>query len=362
MSIRRGGAAALAACLLLSVAACGGGGGGGGGTAFPIFPVTVGDAPVTQPPTTAPEPEPSAPEAPQPQLEYQLVSAVGLNAEKYLKLLDDEGSKGFRWAGYASFEQGPRQLLRKDKTPVATYAYELGALSSDMTEEAFLAAINEKGARGFRVMSGGLLFQKDGPAATRYSYVLKKSLRVSQTTQMGEFDFRDQLNEQGALGARYVGERWFSPTPGVVEPRSIFEVVDGTHYAYEALPPPESDAEMLEQMNAQGAKGYRFSSVAASLGPTGMFRHWMYVKDSKQASKFAYQVLGRPNNAADYLLQLKTQAERDAGIFAANFLSLDGMQAPGPMPVLRNIYSTSTACTGILCGELLQFAGIDQLL
>lgn len=211
-------------------------------------------------------------------------------------------------------------------------------------------------------MSGGF-FQKDESTAVGYSYLLKESRRFSQTTSPGEFDFLNHLNEQGASGARYVGDWSFRPEPGVIKFRSIFEVVDGARYVYEALPRPLSNAELLAQLNAQGAKGYRLFSIAASIGAAGVITQWIYVKDSNQASKFAYQILERPTNATDYLLQLKSQAERDAVIYATNFLSLDGTQIPGPLPVaLRTIYSTSTECKGILCGELWQFSGVDALL
>lgn len=74
-------------------------------------------------------------------------------------------------------------------------------------------------------------------------------------TASGTADFRTQLNTQGALGYRYVGLPGY---PGAS--RTLFVNDAAVAYTYEVLATPTTPVAFVDQVKAQGLRGFRLAS------------------------------------------------------------------------------------------------------
>lgn len=342
----------LSVALLVALTACGGGGGGGGGGAagFPIVPVA--GTPNTPPPATNPEPVPQDPVLPALSLDFELLTNE-FDPVKLLAALDAEGSRGFRWVVSPNFKNEPRHLLSKDSKATDKYINEF--LGLGLSEGDFLTQINARGAQGFRLATDGLLL-RNSSASAWYSYAMEATLRRSNTDPESLDGLLAQLNAQGAKGGRYIGEAYFAPFPdGRYNIHSVYENAGGALFQYEMLPRAGKDADFIAQLNAQGAKGFRFNFIAY---PKSGEAKAFYVKDKAQAPKFTYWIVDRPADASGFLAQLKDNASRGRAFFIDNYASgTDRVSGPGSSePVQKVIYSASEQCKGVLCGDLYSFS------
>lgn len=342
----------LSVALLAALTACGGGGGGGGGGAgFPIAPVAA--ALDTPPPATNPDPVPQDPVLPALTLDFQLL-AYEFDPVKLLAARNSEGSQGFRWVTSMSFNNDSGwRLLSKDTKATDKYVNEF--LDVGLSEGDFLTQVNARGAHGFWLAKDGVLLQNSSVSSS-YSYTMEASLRLSNTGPESLDGFLAQLNAQGAKGSRYIGEKYFAPfQDGRYNIQSVYENAGNGLFQYEMLPGPGKDADFTSQLNAQGAKGFRFNFVAyLKSGDTKVF----YVKDKAQTPKFTYWIVDRPGDAPGFLAQVKDNASRGRAFFIDGYASgTDTVSGPGSVgPKYKVIYSASEQCKGVLCGDLYSFS------
>lgn len=347
---------AFGSVLLATLTACGGGGGGGGGGGFPIAPIAV--TPNTPPPATNPDPVPQDPVLPALSLDFELLTNE-FDPVKLLAALNAEGSKGFRWLTSPNFKNDPRHVLSKDTKATDKYIVEF--LDVGLSQADYLTQIDARGAHGFKLINDGAL-QRNSAVSAWYSYTLETSLRRNNSNTDPNNDpvsldgFLAQLNAKGAQGNRYVGEKHFAPLPdGRFNIQSVYENAGNGAFQYEMLSRAGKDADFIAQLNAQGARGFRFNFIAyLKSGEAKAF----YVKDKAQTPKFSYWIADRPADASAFLAQLKDNASRGRAFFIDNYASgTDRVTGPGSSePAQKIIYSASAQCQGVLCGDLYAFS------
>jgi len=339
---------ALGIALLATLTACGGGGGGGGG-GFPIAPIAV-----TPPPAANPDPVPQDPVLPALSLDFQLLTNE-YDPVKLLATLNSEGSEGFRWEALLNFGTYSSYFFFNDTATTEIYTNEF--LAVGLNKEDFLTQVNARGAHGFRLVSDGSL-RKNSAVTAWYSYTMEISLRRTATNTYPESldAFLTQLNAQGAKGSRFIGEKYFAPIEeGRYNIHSVYEKAGDTLYEYEVLPKLVKDADFIAQLNAQGARGFRFNFTSSlKNGDNKVF----YVKDKAQTSKFTYWIVDRPGDASGFLAQLKDNASRGKAMFIDEYSSgTDSVSGPGSVTgKSKVIYSASEQCKGALCDGLHTFS------
>jgi hypothetical protein len=108
--------------------------------------------------------------------------------------------------------------------------------------------------------------------------------------------FLTQINAEGAKGYRYLVDDYFSD--GSIS--SIF-VNDGTtpSYTYNLIADPGDVPDLVTQANAEGAQGYRYEGELA-VGPAN---YSLYRQDSGSTATYTYAADAVPTNATDWLAQ-----------------------------------------------------------
>ncbi|NIE84800.1 MULTISPECIES: hypothetical protein [unclassified Burkholderia] len=122
--------------------------------------------------------------------------------------------------------------------------------------------------------------------------------------QLDKASFLTLVNSQGAKGFRYLGSQSFLGDSGN-KTRLLF-VNDGSSsvYTYELQSAVSDQAGLLAQLNAQGARGYRYDN-AINYGT-------LYRKDDSSAT-YAYQILPRVASTDEFLVQANTQGQSGYG-------------------------------------------------
>ncbi|MGS1025924.1 hypothetical protein [Burkholderia glumae] len=110
--------------------------------------------------------------------------------------------------------------------------------------------------------------------------------------------FLTLVNAEGAKGFRYLGDQFYSSDNAI---RSVF-VNDGSAstYTYELLAPPSTQSDRLTQLNAQGARGFRFDG--------GLNYGTLYRNDGSSAT-YSYQFLPGTTSASAFLTQANAQGQ-----------------------------------------------------
>lgn len=192
---------------------------------------------------------------------------------------------------------GPDPVVPAPDTS-ASGQYHLEAPAASST--AAVAAMNALGQQGYAFVSSiasytanplpviGDLYVKDSAhAASRLSYqALVPAANATAAVA--------QMNQQGASGYMYKGDVAYGT--GTSDIRSLFvkDTTKAGSFAYEVLPggsPMAKDA-LLAQLNAQGARGYRWMSAA--IFGNGPDIHNVYVKTSAPAATFTYSFVDLP--------------------------------------------------------------------
>ncbi|MBT2336923.1 hypothetical protein J7E49_23845 [Variovorax paradoxus] len=186
-----------------------------------------------------------------------------------------------------------------------TFMYE--ALPPAADAAALLDRLNAQGARSFRFFSG-LAFT----ASPTSVEVVEAYVKDAGTTYAFELlpnagsvaEFQDQLNAQGARGFKWGG-------PYVVggQIRTFYRKDNGSAstYTYAVLTAPADSAGYLSQVNAQGGNGYYSVGGAYMVGGTTVL---VYQKDAQGSATYGYEALGQPGNDADFLAQFEAQGAR----------------------------------------------------
>lgn len=263
-------------------------------------------------------------------MSYQAIPANSAFASQ----LNAEGANGWRYISGVAFNTGGSVDMKElfAKSDNTTYGYEL--LSSPATAAALQAQLDAQGARGF-VYGGpdmrGTIYRKDNGSAATYSYRVIAAPATETTTELLAQD-----KAQGAEGYYHVSGSLMVGGSTV----RLYQKVAGSSAAYdvEILPVSATEADFLAQLNAQGARGYRFKS-GYSFGSEGLRN--LYDKDTSQSATFSYSALPSLNNAADFVAQANAQG--------ANGVVLIGDYVM-PGGAIKTLYVTPAACTGLLCG------------
>lgn len=181
------------------------------------------------------------------------------------------------------------------------------ALTPAADASAFLDRLNAQGARAFRFFSG--LAFTTGPTSVE---VVEAYVKDAQTTYSFELlpvaisaaDLEAQLNAQGARGFKWGG-------PYVVggQSRTLYRKDNGSAstYTYAVLAAPADSTGYLSQTNAQGGNGYYSVGGAYLVGGTTVL---VYQKDTQGSATYGYEALGQPGSDADFLAQFEAQGAR----------------------------------------------------
>lgn len=198
--------------------------------------------------------------------------------------------------------------------------------TSPTTANSGVAAMNTLGQQGFGFVSSlatyttptglGDVYVKDSAhAASKLQYVALTPATTATAALA-------QMNQQGALGYLYKGDAGFGSGAGM-EFRSMFvrDTTRTTTYTYERQPAtaPMPKGTLLTQLNAQGARGFRFMAMLTTNAGGEYFN--LYTKSSAETGTYAYTFVdvaspfGTANGAA-----LKAQLNAK-GATGAMFLS-----------------------------------------
>jgi hypothetical protein len=171
----------------------------------------------------------------------------------------------------------------------------------------FLDRLNAHGARAFRFFSG--LAFTTGPTSVE---VVEAYVKDAETTYSFELlpvassvaDLEAQLNAQGARGFKWGG-------PYVVggQSRTLYRKDNGSAstFTYAVLVAPADSTGYLSQTNAQGGNGYYSVGGAYLVGGTTVL---VYQKDTQGSATYGYEALGQPGSNADFLAQFEAQGAR----------------------------------------------------
>ncbi|MDA7415365.1 hypothetical protein PGB34_03220 [Xenophilus arseniciresistens] len=330
-------AIAAAAAAALAMTACGGGGGGGG--FLPILPPPApAPAPAPGPapaPSPAPAPAPEPPPAPITRTFLYEALPTAADSAAFLAQLNSQGARGFRFLSGFAFTTSPTTTEVVEgyvKDADTTYSYELLALPADRA--AMQAQLDAQGARGFTW--GGAyvagkdfvyIYRKDNGSTASYSY------RVL-LAESGNGAFLTQANAQGAEG-------YFNTTTAFVvgtETVSVYEKAStgGATYGYELLDPTGDAAGFYAQLNAQGARGYRFRTEFLFSDAHKV----VFAKDLSQASTFAFYGLPPESTSAAFIAQANAEGAKGNGLIGDYVL---------PGNANSTLYFTPKDCSGLLC-------------
>lgn len=167
------------------------------------------------------------------------------------------------------------------------------------TPDAALAALNALGQQGhvfvspvagnattLPVPTGDLYLSDSAHAASRLVYTMATPA-ASMATHLA------LLNQHGAAGRLYKGDLVYTGAGGFAQ-RSLF-VQDTSRtatYTYEAktTPLPSRKADWLAELNAQGARGFRFLQTASVNSEAAN----LYVKVSAPAATYSYAFVDSP--------------------------------------------------------------------
>jgi len=207
--------------------------------------------------------------------------------------------------------------------------------SSPATAAAGLSALNAMGQLGYGFVSSVAPYTQTLPVPIGDLYLtdtahtgskLQYSLATPATTVSA---IATQLNQQGGAGALYKGDVSFG-TGLSVDIRSLFvkDTTKATTFTYEVKPTTttQQKATMLAELNAQGARGFRYHSTGVLVPSLEAFN--VYVKASAPAATYTYTFVDStatgPADGAALKAQLNAQGANGnalLGSFSVNDLN-----------------------------------------
>ncbi len=203
---------------------------------------------------------------------------------------NERGERGYRFMMIKSvfvrdrFEGHYGVFVRDHAMPSARYVY----AGHEGAPVALLAELNDMGRKGYRCLPNGRAdarsYIKDPGIETVYTYRVLAALPSSP-------EFLDELESQGADGFRYL---W---TPGVQGSVFVKDLAQASIFQYEY---GSTSRPLLQDLNEHLADGYRFR---------GDFLARTYMQDSSRTdATVAYELLA--DAGADWLRQLNEQGQR----------------------------------------------------
>ncbi|NIF69209.1 hypothetical protein F3J16_03235 [Burkholderia sp. Ap-962] len=173
------------------------------------------------------------------------------------------------------------------------------AIATAADGASFLTLVNGEGAKGFHYLADlsfagdstiRSIFVNDGAGAV-YTYEL-------QSAQSGQAAFLTQVNAEGARGFRYEGELGFG---------NLYRS-DGTSatYSYQLAPAVGSPADFVTQANGQGQSGY-WQVSPLFLDSTEVT---LYMKNNASNATYTYEAVAPSASAADFVTQANSEGAR----------------------------------------------------
>lgn len=264
---------------------------------------------------------------------FKLLPRAEDSADSFLALVNAQGADGFRYVDdFAGVNNTPQSLFIRDGL-APTYSYQL--LPTTSTVQDLLQQADAEGANGYRyvgpTMLGGApltLYRNDGGTSATYVYLAKAPASSPDA-------FVSEANSEGALGLWYVGP---ISVGGTQQDLFMGDAAATRTYGFQQLPAVTNQTDFMNQLDAQGAQGYRYKGQIA-LGGTAVN---LYVKDLSESATFAYQAEPTP-----------IPADANALVKQANALNLNYfglLSADGAN--FEELYFSSDNCAGFLCKTL----------
>ena len=283
--------------MVVALAACGGGGdNNGAGAGNPPAPAPV-PAPTPAPaPTPSPLPVPAPVPTPIASTAGYAVGTVSFQDADRFAELNRQGQLGYSLLRKLQINSRGVMVdafvLEKDSSQAdARYQYRGGPRTlAEMT----LSVVNEQGAAGF-AYKGVSRYVVANPA-DQFGWIFAKDLSKNETyvyetrpsgSPIAKAALVDQLNAQGARGFRYLGIYGFGASPGA----RMYGKLAGSSvtYAYTVENGDFVDiADMSQRLNAQGARGMLYKGLFA-VDDLQTFVQ-VYEKSSAQVGPVEYRV------------------------------------------------------------------------
>lgn len=206
-------------------------------------------------------------------------------------------------------------------TPAPTYAYRSVVQPRTTSLQAFEAELDKQGQDGYR-----LLFRRPfkGNANEPVSLMIKDASHVYDyrvlEQKIENTEKLAQLNEQGALGYRYLGDMIFTQAEensGEVHQESVSVFIrnqnQAGNYRYHFMPlnGTEDRQDFTTAANTLGQQGYWLMSGELALGYPGTAAliqpTRVFVRDVTSTSRYRYRVVDGTKDQQPLLQQLDTQ-------------------------------------------------------
>lgn len=253
--------------------------------------------------------------------------------DAFVTQINAQAGRGFRFFSGIGFTNGASvetvEAFVKDVDTIYTFE----ALSETASVADMQAQLNAQGARGFRWagpygVDGQVLalFRKDMNATTTYSYTLETAAESSAASLA-------QVNSFGAAGYYNLGSTY---AIGGSTVRIFEKATTASTYLTELLARPANASEFMAQLNAQGARGFRFKSeFVFSDG-----RLVIYEKDASQSAAFTFSALDPSSTSAALITQANAEGQQGRAL-VGDYVLPDGS--------MKTLYVAPTNCSGFLC-------------
>jgi len=230
----------------------------------------------------------------------------------FLTQANGEGASRFAFVGDNAFgdplSPAVVSIYVRALAQPTTYLYQTVAPTT--TAAAFVSQLNVQAALGYRFFGdqiyGGviasLLVKESNNAAYHYKI---------QTPATDATAFIALINSDGALGYQFQGNIGFDAGGGNFVFSSLFSrnTAAPTTYTYESAPTAASAAALVTQANAQGARNFIYRGGIA-FGTVVFVTLSLYEKDNTRGDTFRYEQLPRSLTASDFLSQINAQGAR----------------------------------------------------
>lgn len=254
----------------------------------------------------------------------------------FLTQANAEGGLGFSFVGDNAFGDpfNPTvvSIYARALSQPTTYLFQ--SVAQTATAAAFVSQLNIQAAQGYRFfgdqiyagVTASVLVKENNNAAYHY-----KSLTLATDAAT----FLALVNSEGAMGYQYQGDIAFDTGGGNFVASSLFSrnTSAPTTYSYESAPTSSTAAALVTQANAQGARQFVYRGDIA-FGTVVLVTLSLYEKDNARGDSFRYEQLPRSVTAVAFLSQLNAQGARrfryfsDVAFEASETASLYASVAP----------------------------------
>jgi hypothetical protein len=207
------------------------------------------------------------------------------------------------------------------ETAGSTISIQYEALASAPNPNNFLALLNQEGAKGYRCFSsdsflyngsGPTVFVNDGVAPTYNYELLIDPINLETYDDSHPYDFLNQINEEGAKGYRFEG--WFSFASSTISTFYALYRKDGgssATYTYTADVVPGSDDDSLAQANEYGQSGYLFlATISPQHKVSDIGLQNLYMKNNVSGATYTYEALPSPSTDDDFVAQANSEGAK----------------------------------------------------